>query len=290
MQIHNSAKVTSGRKVSGQSRRLVETMLLGFMLFSSVCHAATFNWPTPPNWSNPGPTSGNTEIVDYGYNAQGSLRATVFNSGMMYNTIYPTVQTSAAFPGANGGFGGQNNLILYADSAAATTSYTQVTITFQYTGGANNVSFSLYDVDFGGNTTWIDKITNITGTAVGGGTVNPTSVTGSSSNSVTGNSGIGWTVTGSAGSGNDSPNGNVIFTFAPAQAITSFTFRWSNDATTTRTTQWIGLSPINFTGLGTAFPEVNSSSAALMLCGGVMGFGLVRRRRSAERLQCHLHA
>lgn len=258
--------------------------MLAGLLACLEAHAATFNWPTPPAWSATGPASGTSATVDYGYNAAGSLRATVTNSGTVggndgvtFAAGYPSVQTSAGFAGTNGGFTGQNNLILYNSGSSSTTAYAQITLYFQYTGGASNVSFKIYDVDFGGNTTFIDQISKISATAVGGGTVYPTSVVGGTSNSVTG-SGATYAVTGTGSSGNDSATGNVTITFAPAQAITSLTFQWANIATTTRTTQYIGVSPINFTAIGTAFPEVNSSGAALLLCGGLLAFTRRRNR------------
>lgn len=265
-----------GRQIFPMRLCLSWAVVLGFMLSSGICHAATFDWPTTPAWPGTGPANGATQTVDYGYYANGSIRASVFNNGETFTAGYPSVQTSAAFPGANGGFSGQRNLILSTSTTASTASYSQVTFSFMYTGGSNNVSFILYDIDWGGNSTWIDKISNISATAVDGGTVYATSVTGSLANSVTG-SGSTYEATGISGSGNDSGNGNVTVNFGAA-AITSLTFQWSNAAPAARTTQNIGFSPISFTPIGTAFPEVNSSSAALILCGGILGFGRFRRR------------
>jgi hypothetical protein len=172
-------------------------------------------------------------------------------------------------------------LQLGTSTTASTSSYIQVTINFNYTGGANNISFNLWDVDWGGNTSWIDRISNIQATAVGGGTVYPTTLTGSSANSVTG-SGATALVTGISGSGQTSANGNVSIGFT--QTVTSVSFRWSNIASTSRTTQYIAVSPVTFTGIGTPVPEVNSSVAALLLCAGVLGFARLRcRSGNAER-------
>ena len=276
MKLFRGTAFASDGDISARRRSLLAGVAVGFMLSSAACHAATFDWPTTPAWPGTGPVSGATQTVDYGYYANGSIRASVFNSGETYAAGYPSVQTSAAFPGANGGFSGQRNLILSTSTTASTASYSQITFSFMYTGGANNVSFNLYDIDWGGNSSWIDQISQISATAAAGGTVYATSVTGSTANSVTG-SGSTYLVTGTGTSGNDSANGNVNVDFG-ATAITSLTFRWANTAPTARTTQNIGFSPISLTPIGTVFPEVNSSTAALALCGGIMGFGRFRRR------------
>lgn len=283
MKLSESTPLMSRGNSPARRTSLLAAAAVGFLLASAACHAATFDWPTTPAWPGTGPVNGATQTVDYGYYANGSLRASVFNSGETFAAGYPSVQTSAAYPGANGGFSGQRNLLLVTSTTASTASYSQITIQFMYTGGATNVSFSLYDVDWGGNSSFIDQISNISATATAGGTVYPTTVTGSAANNVTG-SGSTYVVTGTSGSGDNSANGNVTINFG-ATAITSFTFQWSNEAPTARTNQHIGISPINFTSVGTAFPEVNSSGAALILCGGILGLGRFRRRyRTATSL------
>ena len=198
---------------------------------------------------------------------------------------YPSV----AAAGAGNVTGGVNlrSLQLAADTTSAPTSYQQVTFTFMYTAGVSGVSFTLWDVDSG--TGWIDQISNIQATTTGGATVYPTTLTGSASNSVTG-SGATALATGTSGNPQTSAGGDVNIAFT--QTVTSISFRWANTLASGRTQQFIGISPISFTipGGSTAFPEVNSSGAALMLCGGVIGFGLLRRRsRNAELSQCQLH-
>ena len=60
--------------------------------------------------------------------------------------------------------------------------------------------------------------------------------------------------------------------------ITSISFEWSNgDAGLL--TQSIAISPITFTTVGAAFPEVGSGVGALALCGGLMAAGRIRGRR-----------
>lgn len=259
---------------------LMVALILGSMLSSAVCRAATFSWPTGgsnPTWAATGPTNGNTETVDYGYNAQGSLKVAVFNSGVTMTAGFPAATTSAN-ANVTGGTN-TNSLQLATSTTSATTSYQQVTITFQYTGGASGVSFTLWDVDADG-ASFTDQISNISATSTTGTTLFAT-VTGSASNTVTGSGTAAATATGTSANGQTSNGGNVTISFTGQ--VSSLTFRWANTFSGTRGTQFIGVSPINFTSSGSAFPEVNSSVAALMLCGGLMGFGRFRRRfRTAE--------
>jgi hypothetical protein len=213
--------------------------------------------------------------VDYSFSPQGSLVVSVFNNGVTYQSGYPTVETGGGRTVTGGTGGGNNVLTLYHTTTSSTSSYTQVTITFNYTGGASGVSFALWDVDTG--TQFIDQISNISANAVGGGTLYAT-VTGSLNNTVTGSGTSAATATGTASNPNTSANANVNISFGTA-AITSMTFRWSNQNTGTRGTQWIGVSPITFTPIGTAFPEVGSAAGALALCGGLMLGRRYRRRR-----------
>ena len=277
-----------GRNVPVQRASLMAAVILGFMLSCVTCRATTFDWPTSPAWSATGPASGATETVDYGYYANGSTRVSVFNSGMTWQTTAPGYPSVAAGGGGivNGGLA-VNGLMLFATASASNSSYAQVTIYFQYTGGANNISFNLWDVD-SSSPQFTDKISNIVGTTLAGATVQATTITPTATfnqlNGTVGTAGV--NVTGIANATNTTNQGNVTIGFT--QTVSSITFQWSNAASGLGA-QAIGISPITFTSIGTAFPEVNSSSAALMLCGGVMGFGLIRRRRNADRSQCQSH-
>lgn len=261
---------------------LMAAVIFGVLLSAFVSHAATFSWPTTPAWAATGPTTGNTETVDYGYNAQGSLSVSVFNNGVTMTSGFPATTTSG---NANVTGGTSNNSLQLATSTtSATTSYQQVTINFLYTGGATGVTFTLWDVDSNG-TSFTDQISSISATTTTGSTIYAT-VTGSASNTVTGSGTSAATATGISNNPQTSNGGDVTISFG-ATAVKSVTFQWANIYSGTRGTQYVGISPINFTPVGSAFPEVNSSSAALWLCGGVMGFGLFRRRsRNAEISKC----
>ena len=152
------------------------------MLLLALCPCpatwgAVFDWPTTPAWSGTGPTSGNTQTVDYGYYANGSVSVSVFNSGETWNAGFPIVQTGAARTTTGGTASTVNGFQLYLNNASnVPTNFVHVTINFLYTGGANNISFNLWDVDFGAGI-FTDKIANIVGTTALGATVQATTIT-----------------------------------------------------------------------------------------------------------------
>ena len=280
------------------ARRLcfLAAVSFGLMFSSTTCRATTFSWPTTPAFTAGAPAIGASSTVDYFPSGGGAVSVTLTNTGAAWNTGFP--QVAAAGGGFVNGGTTNNGLILQPISESTTATYVQVTINFMYTGGANNISFQLWDVDatsVGAANGYIDTITNIQGTAfVGGGTVFATTLNnthtsnpGTVYNIITG-TGATAVVTGQIPAANGTDQGTVNIGFS--QTVTSVSFRYLNTAATSRTQQTLGVGPITFTGIGTAFPEVNSSGAALMLCGGVLGFGLVRRRRSADRSPCESYA
>ena len=290
MRLFKSTQRTSGGDVPARWPFLLVAIAVGLMLSSAVCHATvfSFDWPTTPAWSATGPTSGNTETVDYGFYANGSVRVAVFNNGMTWQGGYPTVETGNARTTTGGTANSVNGFQLYNNNASnVVTNYERVTITFMYTGGANAISFNLWDVDFAAGV-FKDTISNIVGIdASTGATVQATTITPSSNNHVVGTVGTaGVYAEGTAANTNTSANGNVTIGFS--QTVRSISFDWSNSVAG-GTTQAIGIGPIGFNSVGTVFPEVNSSGAALILCGGIMGFGRFRKRRDAENAQCLSH-
>jgi len=147
----------------------------------------------------------------------------------------------------------------------------QVTIQFNYTGGVNNVSFQLFGVD-AHTGSYVDQISQITALTTTGATIGATSVTGSIDNQVTG-SGTSFLVTGTATSANNSANGNATINFGSSY-VTSVTFTYTNNVPSGA--QNIALGNISYTPT----PEVGSSLAAMGLCGAIIGFReLLKRRR-----------
>ena len=245
----------------------------------TVCRAVTFDWPTTPAWAATGPASGATETVSYAYYANGSVSVSVFNNGETFQSGYPKVVAGGG--GILTGGITSNGLLLYHNNASNNVnSYSRVTIDFLYTGGASNISFNLWDVDLGAGV-FTDKIANIVGTTLAGATVQATTITPTATfNQVNGTVGTaGVYVAGIAAASNTTSEGNVTIGFS--QTVKSISFEWSNSLAG-GTTQAVGISPISFTGIGTAFPEVGSATGAMSLCSGLLAFG--RRRKNAGRL------
>lgn len=257
--------------------RAIAAFVLALLFCVPACHATVFDWPATPAWAATGPASGATETIDYGYYVNGSISVSVFNNGETWQAGYPSV--AAGGGGVVNGGTTSNGLQLYHNNVSnVVTNFSRITITFLYTGGANNISFNLWDVDFGSGV-FTDKIANIVGTTLAGATVQATTITPTATfNQVNGTVGTaGVNVTGIKAASNTTSQGDVTIGFT--QTVTSISFDWSN-ALAGGTTQAVGISPITFTGIGTPVPEVGSSLGALALCGGMLALG--RRRRAAE--------
>lgn len=263
--------------------------VLAFLVFLSCAtttRAVTFDWASAPAGSwNTVLASGTSETVDYFKGGSGfGVAVTVFNNGETLATDTGGTGAPAVFTTGTGFLDGGTNtrgLVFNASTTASTASYSQVTINFNYVNGVKNVSFAIWDVDSGGG--WIDKIANISATAVGGATVFPTTFTSAVAgfNTIAGANGT-LAATGTASAANTGANGNqgninVAFT----QNVTSITFQYSNALAGTRTTQHIGVGDITFTANGAAFPEVGSAAGSLALCGGMLLGCRVRRRKGS---------
>jgi hypothetical protein len=256
-------------------RRLLIVSLL--VLCVQVSRGTVYNWSTTPAFPA-GPTPGNSVSALY----QGLGAVTIKNNadpstgtGGVWDPGHPQVNSTDT----TGGNHNINALQLYLDSQPTVNSNIQVNIVFGYTGGATNVSLVIWDVDAASNFT--DKISNIVGVTANG-TLVAATVTGSPDNTVTGSGTLSATATGKSSSGNTAASANVTISFG-ATAIQSVQFIWSDDNPTTRTTQVIGISPITFTPVGSATPEIGSSLGALVACLGVVGGGSVMRRRRARK-------
>jgi len=262
-------------------------LLVAVFFVPATARGTVFNWPTTPAWTGNSPGIGASQTVDYSGTGQ-PVSVTIFNSGATWDTAnggpYPTVATGGTGFLNNGGT--DNGLILRALSQTSNATYVQVTIDFTNSGGANNVSFQLWDIDStvtGGNN-FIDNISNIQATAVGGGIVYPDTVSnahtntpGTQFNTITG-SGASLVIAGDpavGGAANSTDQGLVTIGFS--QTVQSITFRWSNSADPMNgglLQQTVGIGSINFT----AVPEVGAAAGAIVLCGVLLLAGRVRRR------------
>jgi hypothetical protein len=147
-----------------------------------------------------------------------------------------------------------------------------LTFTPQYSLGAKDVTFTIFDIDLGTNR---DEIDNIYGIALDGTHVAPTitnlgaqvTLTGIGLNQLL----SGTLVTPDSGAGSSGGNATISFGNTP---ITGFAFTFGNNAGAPRYQQ-IALGDIFFTPI----PEVNSALPAILLCTAAAALDWRRRRR-----------
>jgi hypothetical protein len=183
--------------------------------------------------------------------------------------VSPNPMTPAITTDFQGGLGtAPNTLCLAADFTSQAQSVT-VTVNFsaQYTLGVNNVSFTIFDVDFSnaGGSTFQDQLRSITALSTDGVTLIAPTITTSIDNTLTG-TGLSQVVNGNATASDTGPgsgNGNVTISFG-ATAITSLTFTYGSGSGTVAdpTYQHIGIDNLTFTPV----PEINPAWSAVGSC------------------------
>lgn len=174
----------------------------------------------------------------------------------------------------------QQSLHLHVNLADQSQAVT-VTVNFsaQYTLGVNNVSFTIFDVDFSNNN-FQDQLRTIQATSIDGTTLIAPTITTSVNNTRTG-TGINQVVNGitnTADTGATSGNANVTISFG-ATAIRSFTFTYGSGSTAPAnpTNQGISLHDITYT----AVPEINPAWISALSC--ALAAGLILRHRASAR-------
>jgi len=256
-------------------------------LLAPSARGTVFDWPSAPGWTAGQPTiNGPDQTVDYSSTGQ-NVSVTLSNTGATWNAGYPQVVAGGTGP-FNGGTT-NNGLILQPGGQTSNATYIQFTINFNNPGGVTNVSFQIWDidatVDVSGNG-FIDLISHLQATAVGGGTLFPnivdnthTNNPGTTYNFING-SGAGLTIRGNpaqpSGATNNTDQGTVNITFA--QPITQLSFWYSNDASGSLTTQTIGIGPLTYDIL----PEISPSWAVALVC--VIAASVMELRRRRHRL------
>jgi hypothetical protein len=170
----------------------------------------------------------------------------------------------------------QNSLMIAADLHTNSN----LTVHLSFTGGtagnvpgANNVSFTLFDIDI---TTNSDIISNIYGVAPDGSHVAAT-ITGLGSAVTLGGTGFSQTLTGNAASANNSSNGNATISFG-STLITDLYFTFGNTAGAPRY-QDIGIGDITFTPV----PEINPAISASVSSFLAVGLTVFMQRRAKRR-------
>src|SRR5438067_4773911 len=246
--------------------RVILIFLLGPFL-AVTANAVTLDWDTA-TWT-PGSLA-NSYDVDPG-NAGNDVTVAVSGSTaqLQPSLVAPNPQTPAISAALEGGLSPvQKSLEIAVDFTNQTQSIV-VTVNFAagYTQGVQNVSFTLFDVDFanGGGSTFQDQISSIQAVGADGVTLVAPTITVGSDVLLTG-TGLSQMATGiatNADTGATSGNGNVTISFG-ATAISSFTFTYGSGSGTVAnpTYQHIALDDISFTPV----PEINPAWSALGSC------------------------
>ena len=199
------------------------------------------------------------------------------NPGIFTNDPTTGTMTPAINQTMTGGLiPAQNSLMI----AANLHTNSNLTVHLSFTGGtagnlpgANNVSFTLFDIDV---TTNSDIISNIYGVAPDGTHIAAT-ITNLGSAVTLGGTGLSQTLTGNAASANNSSNGNATISFG-ATLITDLYFTFGNTAGAPRY-QDIGIGDITFTPV----PEINPAISASVSSFVAVGLTVLMQRRAKKR-------
>ena len=248
-------------------KRLLRSALIAPFLVATA-NAVILDWNTVP-W-----TAG-TLINSYDVDpAKAGSDITVTISGntalLQKELASGTPMTPAVTPDFQGGLANPTNTLCLAVNFANQSQAVTATVNFSalYTLGVQNVSFTLFDIDYSnvsGNT-YQDQLRNIVATSIDGTTQIAATITTSANNSLTG-SGLTQMVNGitsTADTGPGSGAGNVTISFGGA-AIKSFTFTYGSGGptgVTDPTYQHVGINGISFTPV----PEVNPAWSAVGSC------------------------
>lgn len=259
-------------------RRLsaVTAACLLFLAGSRAAHAVVLDWDSVA-WA-PGALINSYDLNGDAVNDV-TVKITSQNANIWQNDPTSGLQTPVVNQTLTGGLvPAQNSLMIAANLHTNSNSTVQISFTGPNGFLANNVSFTLFDIDV---TTNSDIISNIYGVAANGTHVAAT-ITNLGSAVTPGGSGLTYTLTGNAVSPDNSGNGNATISFGTSISDVFFTF--GNTAGAPRY-QDIAIGDVTFTPV----PEINPTVTAVGSC--VLAFGLtVFARRRAKLRASGLHA
>jgi hypothetical protein len=252
-----------------------------FWVFSAFWLALLAGWTGTANalildWDSVAWSSGS---LNNSYNLNGdafndiTVAITSQNPGIFANDPTTGTQTPTINQSITGGLTpAQNSLMI----AANLHTNSNLTVQLSFTGGpgnlpgANNVSFTIFDIDI---TTNSDIISSIYGVAPDGTHIAPT-ITNVGSAVTLGGSALTYTLTGNAASPNNSSNGNATISFGSTLIYDVF-FTFGNTAGAPRY-QDIALGDVSFTPV----PEVNPAAVAAASCLTAIGLTVFLQRRA----------
>jgi hypothetical protein len=242
-------------------------LFLCLCLFPPALRAVTLDWDTV-TWT--AGTLNNSFDVDPTMPGNDVTVTVSGNTGQLTTEVAaPNPMTPAVAPAFQGGLGATEKTLCLAVNFADKTQSVTVTIDFAatYTAGVENVSFTLFDVDFSAaaGSNYQDLLSGITALSIDGSTLVAPIITASANNTASG-SGLTQAVNGMVSTpdtGAGSGNGNVTITFGTA-AIKSFTFTYGSGSGTVTdpTYQHVGLYDVTFTPV----PELNPAWSAVGSC------------------------
>jgi len=248
-------------------KRFLRSAVIAPFLITTA-HAITLDWNTV-SWT-PGSLSNSYDIDPS--NPGNDITVTVSGNTAQLTTELASgnPMTPAITPDFQGGLAAPTNTLCLAVNFTNQSQGVTVTVDFSslYTAGVQNVSFTLFDIDFSnvsGNT-YQDQLRNIVATSIDGTTLIPATITTSSNNALSG-SGLTQVVDGTVSTvdtGAGSGNANVTISFGSA-AIKSFTFTYASGGPSgvpDPTYQHVGIDDITFTPV----PEINPTWSAVGSC------------------------
>ncbi len=265
--------------------RFCVTAAIALLLVAAPgAEALVLDW-NAVSWSNGSPILGPGNNVTFAnsYDLNGDSKKditvavsagnnTTFTNDPTSGSLTPVLNQSLT----GGQPAGQTSLMIAGDLFT----HTDLTVQLSFFGsypGANNVSFTIFDID---TTTNNDIISGIYGLAADGTQIAPT-ISNVGPNVTWTGSGLGQMLEGNGASANNTSNGNVTLTFG-STVITDIFFTFSNTAGAPRY-QDIAIGDITFTPV----PEINPSVAAAGSC--ILALGVTRilhrraKRRASER-------